>query len=69
MLQKSAPQIPRQILALVFRVDCIFTKKTAPIYGVEISNGRWLRRSSFHLFAIITQFNTKWNSILGRKNY
>jgi len=34
-------------------------KKLAPIYGVEIDNGRRLRRSFCHPTVIITQFNTE----------
>jgi len=40
------------------------TKKLAPIYGVEINNGRRPRHSSFY-----PQFNTEQKSILRRKIY
>ena len=38
-------------------------KKLAPIYGVEIDNGRRPRRSSFHPIMIITKFDTRQKSI------
>jgi len=48
-LHKSAPEIRYQILASLFRADCIWhKKKLAPIYSVEINNGRRQRCSSFH---------------------
>jgi len=43
--------------------------KTGTGTGVEISNGRRPRRSSFHTNVIITQFYTKQRSILRRKIY
>ena len=60
-LQKSAPEtgainsMPDSGASFPCRLHLAW-KKLAPNYGVEIDNGRRLRRSSFHPNVIITQF-------------